>query len=296
MTMITETGPAAPTIEEALRWGVVSLKGAGLDNPRLEAEVLLSGILSFQRTKLIIHNDSPVSPEALQRFVEWVELRRRGYPVAYLTGEKEFYGEPFLVTRDVLIPRPETELLIDEVVRHASADRLAAPMILDMGTGCGNIAVTLARMLPGASLFAVDISEDALTVAKDNAKRHGVESRIVFLHGDLFEPVEDLDVAFDLLVSNPPYIGTSELDAVDPGVAAFEPSGALFAGSDGLDALRRIIQGAPGLLKKGGLLSLEIGYRQAVKVKRLMEASGFRKVTTVRDLGRNCRVITGIRK
>jgi release factor glutamine methyltransferase len=284
------------TIEDALRWGVVSLKGAGLDNPRLEAEVLLSRLLSFSRTRLLVFNDSPVPREAMLRFREWIALRCDGFPSAYITGEKEFHGNLFVVTKDVLIPRPETELLVDEVVRLASTSGLSAPMILDVGTGCGNIAVTLASLMRGAALFAVDISAGALDVAKENAKRLGVEDRIVFLQGDLFEPVTDLDVTFDCIVSNPPYVGTDEIHAMDPCVAAFEPPIALFAGRDGLDMIRKIVESAPLFLKPGGILSLEIGYRQAVKVKRLMESRGFSKVTTVRDLDRHCRTITGTRE
>ncbi len=250
------------TVQEALRWATGEL-GAVADRPRVEAEILLASLLGRGRAYLLAHPEATVGDEVAVAFSARVRRRAEGEPLPYLTGRMEFFGLEFAVTPDVLIPRPETELLVEEALSWL--ERRPGARAVDVGTGSGCIAVTLALHAPHLRVCAVDLSTAALTVARDNARRHGVADRLLFLQGDLLQPLRG---PFDLVVSNPPYVATTEWDSLPPSVRR-EPRLALLAGSDGLDALRRLLPQAAACLRADGLLLVEMGERQGEVVASL---------------------------
>jgi len=256
---------------------------AGIDSARLDAELLLAHALGLDRTRLYARLRDAVADDAAARFAALLMRRARREPVAYLTGEQEFWSLPFEVGPAVLIPRPETELLVE------LAGRLAPPpvAILDVGTGSGCIAVALARELEAARITATDLSPDALAVARRNAARHGVAARLSFVAGDVYAGLPAA-ARFDLIASNPPYLAPG--DAVSPELA-FEPGAALWAGADGLDVIRRLLAGAPPRLRPGGHLLVEIGAAQAEPVRALAQASGLAEARVVADLAGLPRVL-----
>jgi release factor glutamine methyltransferase len=252
------------------------LATAGIDSARLDAELLLAHALGIDRTRLFTRLRDQVSPAAAARFAALLERRQQREPLAYLIGEQEFWSLRFVVTPAVLIPRPETELLVELAQRLSPAPR----QVLDVGTGSGCIAVALARELPAARLTAVDLSPDALAVAQQNAAAHGVAARLAWLAGDVYAPLP-AEAAFDLIVSNPPYLAPG--DAASP-ETTFEPRSALFAGADGLDVVRRLLDGAATRLHPGGHIMIEIGQGQAERVVALALAAGLGDVHVVPDL------------
>jgi release factor glutamine methyltransferase len=252
---------------------------------RRDAETLLLHVLRKEAPAanlawLIAHQDEPVAPDEATMLRALVERRLAGEPIQYITGETEFYGLAFCVNRDVLIPRPETEHLVEKAAGIASSFR--APRIVDVGTGSGAIAITLAVKLPTAQIFATDISTPALTVARHNAERHGVADRMQFLEGDLLAPVAGKQ--FDLIVSNPPYVSQTDRNSLSVEVRDFEPAQALFAGSDGLSIYRRLIPAAFNALVSGGFLALEIGHGQQAAIEKLLCDAGFKNAEFTPDL------------
>lgn len=271
------------TISDILSDAVPALASAGVDSPRLDAELLLAHVLGAARGWLWAHPEADVPAEAQARFDQLLARRLRREPLAYLLGEREFYGRPFFVTPDVLVPRPETELLVEAVARWACSRGEAK--IADIGTGSGAIAVTLAMELPEARLFAVDLSAGALAMARRNAERHGVAERIVFLLGDLLAPLRGAGETLDAIVANLPYIAEETYRTLMPEVRDYEPELALRAGDGGLALIRRLIDNAPPLLVPKGLLGLEVGAGQAEAVCALLDAAGWRDVQVIRDYG-----------
>jgi release factor glutamine methyltransferase len=237
-------------------------------------------VLGKSRSWLLAHPGDAVSESNCARYSELLERRYRGEPIQYIVGETEFYGLPFRVTPDVLIPRPETEHVVEKAVALARA--LPRPRIVDVGTGSGAIAVSLAHHLPDAQITAIDLSPNALVIAKQNAERNGVGERIRFLKGNLLAPVAD--ERFDILVSNPPYVAESERDSLSVEVRDYEPEMALFAGEDGLNVHRCLIPAARDALVPGGPIVLEIGCGQAESVGALLEAAGFESIEFTPDL------------
>lgn len=248
------------TITQALGWATRILAAAS-PSARLDAEVLLAHTLGWSRARLLAEGAAPLAPEHGRRFAALVARRAALEPVAYLVGAREFYGLPLEVTPDVLVPRPETELLVEAALERARGR--AGLRIADIGTGSGAIAVALAAHLPAARIDAVDLSPAALAVAARNAARHGVAARVRLLQGDLLAPLEQ---PVDLLVSNPPYTLLAE---IDEGVRRHEPHLALDGGPDGLALYRRLLAQAPPLLRPGGALLLEIGAAQGPAVSAL---------------------------
>lgn len=246
------------TVGQALRAGTDRLR-ATTDVPRLEAEVLLAHVTGLSRTALLAHPERALSPEEAQEYARLLERRATGYPLPYLTGRAEFYGLEFMVTPDVLIPRPETEVLVDRALT------LRPRTVIDVGTGSGCIAVALAVHLPEARLWATDLSFAALRVARENARRHSVADRIIFLQADLLAP---LTGPADLVVSNPPYVADEEWDTL-PESVRHEPYLALYGGKGGLEVIRRLLAQAPRLLRSGGTLLVEVGAGQGEKVLTL---------------------------
>ncbi len=248
------------TVGRLLEWTTGWLRGREADSPRLDAEVLLASVLGCQRIELYTRFDEVVADEPRAAFRELVKRRGHGEPVAYLTGTKEFFSLSFRVTREVLVPRPETESL---VVRSLDLCRgLAGARIVDVGTGSGAIAVVLARHLPGASITAIDISPQAVAVARENVEAHGVADRVRVLEGDLLSGLPE-EETFDLIVSNPPYIREDEFAGLPRDVRDFEPRGALVAGPRGVEPLERLAGMAADRLVTGGWLLVEIGPQRA---------------------------------
>jgi release factor glutamine methyltransferase len=246
--------------------------------PLSEARALLAHVLAVSRESLIAHPEQPVEPAAASIFGQLAARRRAGEPLAYLLERREFYGRAFVVTPEVLVPRPETELIIDLALRELTG--VATPAIADLGTGSGCIALTLALERPDARLVATDISAAALRVAERNASVLNV-ANVAFLRGSWFEPLPS-GTLFDLIISNPPYIALGDPHLAD---LRHEPSGALTAGVDGLDGLRALAAGAATHLKAGGALLLEHGFDQQAAVRSLLAEHGWREVQTFEDAG-----------
>ena len=279
------------TIQKLLNWITEYLTQRDVDAPRLSAERLLSSVLGLKRIELYTQYNKPVAPEQLEQLRGLVKRAGRHEPVAYLVGKTEFYSLEFDVTPDCLIPRPETELLAQRAIEFLR-QRSGPQSVCDLGTGCGILAVTIARNVPDAKVVATDISEPALAVAARNVEKHQLQDRIELRHGDLFEPlVAKLD-QFDVLVSNPPYVSAAEYETLEKNVKDYEPRLALYAGADGLDVYRRISEKAEQFLKPDGLLLLEIGYTQGDAVRALLEHAGtFTDIKVEKDLNRNDRIV-----
>lgn len=265
-------------------------QGPHADRARADSEYLLLHVFrrndpERNRAWLLAHRDHPASGEDRLAHRALLQRRLAGEPIQYITGEQEFYGLPFCVSPAVLIPRPETELLVEQVVAWARGEaggKMATPRIVDVGTGSGAIAVALARALPQAAITASDLSDAALSMARANAARNGVGCRIRFLCGDLLAPVAG--ERFEVVVSNPPYVAGAERDALAVEVREHEPEMALFAGEDGLEIYRRLIPAAHAALAAGGLLALELGCGQDEAVTQLLAATGFAAIEIDRDL------------
>lgn len=279
------------TVRKVLAWTTQHFEKKDVDAPRLTAEILLAHVLQMTRVKLYIELDRPLDPAELKAYRALISRRADGEPAQYLVGQKDFYGRTFLVDPRVLIPRPETELLCEAVLQRLPKDAPAA--VLDVCTGSGCIPVTIAAERPQAQLWATDLSADALEVARANAERLGVAGRVTFLQGDLLAPAGGLP-PFDVIVSNPPYVGTSEIPTLSREVQR-EPRLALDGGPDGLTLLRRLIPNAFSHLKPGGVLALEIGETQGAAVKALLEGAGYINVRVERDWERRDRHAFGQR-
>lgn len=261
------------TIGDAIEWGATALAVVGLPGPRLDAQVLLGHVLQVERTILYTYPERSLTPEQEQQYRLLIERRKAGEPVAYLVGHKAFFGRDFLVDERVLIPRPETELLVEAALSSIRAMFAVGrtPLIADIGTGTGIIPITLALEEPRIPyLYGIDISAAALDVARLNSQRHAVASRIRFLQGDLLAPLPE---PVDMLIANLPYVGTNEMEMLSPDVRAFEPHLALFSGPEGLDLLQRFFVEAQqaGKLKAQAVLLLEIGYQQREPLLRLLQ-------------------------
>lgn len=242
------------------------LEGASIVDARIEAEVLLRNALGIDRATFHACPDHKLSDEDAEAFERMVERRIDGEPLSYITGHREFYGLDFVVTPDVLVPRHETEFLVQAVLEYAGSRGDHALTIVDIGTGSGCIAVALGHHLANATVYATDVSHEALQVADESVRRHSLEERVHLRHGDLFEA---LDGPVDVVVSNPPYLSEDEARELPPDVRR-EPSVALVAGADGMDVLRRLIVGAREYVKPGGLLALEIDPRRLEAVEGLV--------------------------
>ncbi len=264
------------TIQKLLSWVTEYFTGKGIDSPRLSTEWLLSYVLGLKRIELYTQFNKIVGPEQLSQLHELVKRAANHEPIAYLTGKKEFYSLEFEITKDCLIPRPETELLVERAIEFLRT-RNGEQFICDLCTGSGCIAVAIARNCANCRIVATDISDAALAVAEKNVAKHGLMNRIKLLQGDLFEPViAGLGPAkFDLIVCNPPYVSEPEYEKLAPNVKDFEPKSALTAGRDGLDIIKRIIAETGRHLKPTGTLMLEIGNEQGNTVRNLLETVGY---------------------
>ncbi|MGO0063703.1 peptide chain release factor N(5)-glutamine methyltransferase [Brevibacillus fluminis] len=286
------------TIREALLRASSFLQEHGCKDPRFEAELLLRHVLGMERAKFLASLPDPMPDGAAERFQALCERRAAQEPLQYVIGTQEFFGREFVVRPGVLIPRPETEILIEQVLQYA--DRLwtkeSELAVVDIGTGSGAIALTLASERPHWAVSTVDLSTDAIEIARDNAKRLGLVDKVRFLQGDLLEPLLLQGERVDVLVSNPPYIPSSDVLELDREVKEFEPLLALDGGEDGLNCYRRLCEALPRVLKEQALVAFEVGIHQAQDVARLMLASGvIGETAIVPDLAGIDRIVVGVR-
>jgi release factor glutamine methyltransferase len=279
------------TIGEVVQWATDDFRARGLESPRLDAEVLLAFAIGATRVQLVVDRERPLDERELGRLRELVKRRRAREPVAYIIGAREFYGRMFRVDRRVLVPRPDTETLVEVALRR-TVDRSMSMRALDLCTGSGCVGVTLARERPTSRVHATDSSEDALAVARANALRLGAYN-VSVAAGDLFGGLDRDRCRFDVIVANPPYISRDEIERLAPDIRDYEPRSALDGGETGLDLVRRIVADAPLHLVKGGTLAIELGAGQAPEAAGLLASRGFERVTATRDYGRIERVVDG---
>jgi release factor glutamine methyltransferase len=274
-----------PSISESIAQGALGLGGSDPENDRRAARILLSHVLGVNQEHLIARPDCQVPDAHFESYMTLVARRAAGEPLQYLTGRQEFYGLDFTVTPAVLIPRPETEIIIDRAMILAGR-RAGTITIADLGTGSGCIAITLAVKLPAARIIAIDISGPALEVARANAGNHGVAGRIEFLQGDAFAALEARggESQYDLIVANPPYVPEGDTSLLQHEVRDYEPAVALFGGKDGLDFYRRLAREGSEYLKPDGYCVLEIGYKQLDQVSKIVEGSELELVEVTSDL------------
>lgn len=277
------------TINELIKYGATILDENNVQNPILEAQIILALNLNEDRLYVLTNVDEKVKEDVVNKYINDILRRCSGEPTQYITKMQEFMSLKFKVNEAVLIPRPDTEILVEQVVRCASAQKVQS--ILDVGTGSGCIAVSLAKYIDNAVIHAVDISETALEIAKFNAELNGVEDKVVFYKGNLFSPFETMNMKFDVIVSNPPYIPTKQIEKLDINVKDYEPRLALDGGEDGLDYYRKILKDVDSFLKKDGLIFFEIDITQAGAVKELLRIYNFTDILVVKDLAGLDRVV-----
>jgi len=278
------------TVLESIKLSADYLDKKGIESPRINAELMLAHILDCKRLDLYLSFDRPLSEEEVSRYRTYLKRRGEFEPLQYILGSVEFYGLPFAVNSSVLIPRQETEILVEEIInRYRSKENLA---ILDIGTGSGNIAVSLARSLPGSVLTAIDISKGALELAEKNAVMNKVENQIKFIQHDILNN-GTFGGGFDIIVSNPPYVSMKEFEELRPELKVYEPRHALTDDSDGLIYYRAIISKSVAMLKPGARLFFEIGAGQAEDVKIIFVQNNFSGVEITNDYLGIQRVITG---
>ena len=277
------------TIRRLLEWMIPYFENLGLDRARFDSEMLLASSLGKDRLWLYTHYDQPLMRQELDKFRSAVLRRSKREPLQYILGQWGFWSLDFAVSPGVLIPRQETEHLVECALKFAGL----TDKILDLCTGSGNIVISLAKELPDASFWATDISDEAIKLARDNAKVHGLLERISFLEGDLFDPLRSQEYHFDLMVCNPPYIPTGQIDKLQPEIKDFEPRIAVDGGKDGLDFYRRLIPGAIPFLKSSGYLIMEIGSNQANDVQDMMKHLDYQDIAVFKDYAGQERVVVG---
>jgi len=282
------------TIQSLLNWVTDYLTKKAVDSPRLSAELLLSHVLELKRIELYTQFDKPVEQQQLDCLHDLVKQASQHKPIAYLTGKIEFYSLELNVCPDCMIPRPETELLVERAIEFLRT-RNGKQFVCDLCTGSGCIAIAIARNCPDANIIATDISDTALSVAAKNTEKHRLKSQIKLLCGDLFDPiVPQLDTdKFDLIVCNPPYVSAPEYEKLSKNIKDYEPKVALYAGDDGLDIYRRIAKKTDLFLKPDSALILEIGFAQGPVIKELLEKTGmFTEIRNEKDYHNNDRIVT----
>lgn len=273
----------APTISETLKEAGEHLRAASVANDLLDAQTLLAEALGKDRTYLIINFNQQLTGDVLSKFQAMVERRASGEPLQYITGHQEFFGLDFEVTPDVLIPRPETELIVEEIIRIVQQNKITRPVIVDVGTGSGCIAVALARELGDAHVIASDISLAALRVAGRNAARHNLKNQIAFVASDMLDAFAEKSFA-DFILSNPPYVSDEEMSTLQREVRDWEPRLALTDSNDGLSLYRRLLKDTPSRLKSGGHLICEMGYTQSETISAMVDRAVWDEPRLLDDL------------
>ena len=278
------------TSDDLLKHATLRLAESGVETPVLDAQLLLAHVLGCSRLDLIAHPDRVLAELKVDAFNAMLDRRSAREPLAYIVGHKEFFGLEIDVAPGVLVPRPETELLVEESIKRFSGQ---SPMIADVGTGSGAVAVALAVSIPSAAVHATDTSPAALEVARANVEKHDLTERVKLVQGDLAEPLAGM--LFDAIVSNPPYIPSGEIESLQPEVRLYEPLEALDGGPDGLDVYRRLVPAARPLLREGGFVAVEAGIREAGAITEMARSAGYRKVQVARDLAGIERVVVAYR-
>lgn len=283
-------------IGDLLKVTTAYLKKKDIESPRLTAEVLLAHVLETNRVTLYLQFEKPLTENELSGYRSLVSRRIRREPLQYITGTQEFWSMEFHVDHRVLVPRPETELLVEQALAKAGErkpEKDTAPRLLDLGTGSGILAVCMVKELSGWEVWATDISPDALDVARLNAEKHGVGDRIGFRRGDLFRPFEEEGILFHMIVSNPPYVGEEEYGSLAPEVREYEPRIALAAGEQGMDFITRILCDAPDFLVPAGWLLVEMAPGQTEEAVKIAEGTGrYGEIKRVRDYSGRYRVVS----
>ncbi|HLK41114.1 MAG TPA: peptide chain release factor N(5)-glutamine methyltransferase [Polyangiaceae bacterium] len=285
------TPPAAWTVEAVLAWATADFRARGIDTPRLDAELLLGRALQASRIALIVDAKRVLDAAELGAFRELVKRRRERQPIAYILGEREFYGRTFRVDPRVLVPRPDTEALVEVALERTRSLSMSARG-LDLCTGSGCVAITIARERPTSRVVATDVSAAAIDVARNNAQRLGAYN-VAFLPGDLYAAVPG-EWRFDLITANPPYVPSGEIADLQPEVRDHEPRAALDGGDDGMTILCRVVSGAADRLRHGGVLAVEVGAGESTAIAARMENAGFDHVEIRRDYGRIERVVSAV--
>lgn len=283
-------------IKGLLELGVEKLGEREYLNPTLDSLILLSYLMNVDKSYLYTHREKEVPTKIVDKFLKYIEKRSSGYPLSYLTKEKEFYGLNFFIEEGVLIPRPDTEILVDWVINTASCKYGNTPInIVDLGTGSGCIGLTLAHYLKNSKVYLVDKDENCLNVAAENIKRHNLSEKVVLCNGDMYDGIKPLQLEgkIDIIVSNPPYIPTDDIEVLQVEVSKYEPKIALDGGIDGLKYYKRLIPESKYYLMKDGILALEIGHDQAKRVKDIFIEEGFQNVEVIVDLQGLDRVVVG---
>jgi release factor glutamine methyltransferase len=291
MVIKSKRASYAKTAGEALKWAAAQLKRKGITQPHLDAEVILVHTLALDRPSLYLQLNHPLSPTELETFKQRIYRRSQHEPVAYILGKKEFWSLDLTVAPEVLIPRPETELLVEETLKIVRGLEEETIKILDIGTGSGNIAISLARELDSCWILALDISLKALLLARNNIQKHQVKEKVQLLAGDMFQPLKHDPASFHLIVSNPPYIPEEDWNDLPPDITEYEPRLALDAGKRGERFLRHIIHKSGKYILPGGYLLLEIGYNQADPVRSwITEEPGLTCLRIIPDYSRIPRI------
>ena len=273
-------------IENILSEGINILQKNKIPNPQLDSEILLSNLIKKDKKHIILNPKELLNSEQLDEFKSLIERRKKGEPIAYLINKKEFWNEEFFVNKDVLIPRPDTELIIEQVVKIYSQDEQL--QVLDIGTGSGCILLSILKERPNFYGTGIDISKKSINVSKFNAKQLNLINRVKFFHSS----VDNFKIGkYDLIVSNPPYIESLNLKYLEKDVVNFEPKLALSGGLDGFSKIRKVINKASALIKKNGKFILEIGFNQKNKVMKILKEEGFYVNKAIKDYGNNDRCI-----
>lgn len=275
-------------VDEEVRRAAQMLNDAGVDSPLLDTQLIMARVLGCSRLDIITHPERILCDSEQAEFEADINRRVSRFPLAYILGHKEFYGIDFEIAPGVLVPRPETELLVEECIKRISTE---FPLIADIGIGSGAISVALAVNLPQTKIFATEISASAMQVAQANINKYNLMERVKIVSGDLLKPLLDIGSKFDAIVSNPPYIPTYMIETLQPEVRQHEPREALDGGTDGLDVYSELFPQAHDLLRDGGFLAVEIGIEQAEPVKKIAVSSGYGQVDIIRDLAGIERVV-----
>jgi release factor glutamine methyltransferase len=283
------------TVLESLKLSTEYLNKKGIESPRLNAELLLADILGLKRLELYLQYERPLSEAEKSKYREYLARRGNREPLQYILGYAEFMGEKFKVNKNVLIPRPETELLVEKIVNE---NLLFGGKILDIGSGSGNIAIMLAKALPEAEIFSIDVSEKAIEIAKENARTIlKDENRVNFIRADFInDDILSIAGTVDIIVSNPPYIAEEELKSLEPEVKDHEPSSALTDGGDGFLFFKTIARKGKDLLSDKGLVYLELGAGQSERVKSIFEENGYQNVEIIKDYAGIERILKAVKK
>ena len=281
------------TVLEALNSATEYLEKKGIKSARLNSELLLSHTLNCRRLDLYLGFERPLKINEIDSYREFIKRRGKFEPLQYIIGKVEFYGLEIEVNPSVLIPRPETELLVEIVIE--SLKNIDSPNILDIGSGSGNISIALAKNILSSKIIGIDISPNAISTSIRNAKLHQVDDRIMFVNKNVFEEIEFSRIQFDAVVSNPPYVSINEYADLDPELRLYEPKIALTDGSDGLSYYKKIAFSTGSFLKKGGIIFFEIGIHQAEPVKTILTENGFRNIEIKKDYSDINRIILGVK-